>query len=83
MMARCYNKKSINFKYYGGRKIKVCESWKSFENFMDDMDSSYVDGLTIDRKDNDGDYSPDNCRWATMDQQSKNKRQRTSNGEKL
>lgn len=65
MRARCHNHNHKGFKRYGGRGIKVCERWNSFLNFREDMHSSYVDGLHIDRIDNDGNYESSNCRWVT------------------
>jgi len=74
MIRRTSNPKSRIYKYYGGRGIKVCNRWLDINNFIKDMDSSYVIGLSIDRIDNDGNYEPSNCRWADRNTQSRNKR---------
>ena len=73
MKQRCSNPNHNNYKYYGGRGIKVCKRWDKFDNFMEDMLPSYKDGLTIDRVDNDGDYEAENCRWITIKQQQMNR----------
>lgn len=74
MKTRCYNKNRADYKYYGGRGIEVCERWKnSFENFLEDM-GRCPEGLTLDRENCDGNYSPLNCRWATWETQHKNTR---------
>ena len=74
MLYRCNNKKSANFKYYGGRGIKVCKRWLKIENFIEDMYPSFKEGLSLDRIDNDKGYSPDNCRWANQSTQINNTR---------
>ena len=73
MLGRCKYPSNASYQYYGGRGIKVCERWQKFENFYEDMESTYKDGLTIDRKDNDGDYEPGNCRWLTYKEQMRNR----------
>jgi len=72
MIQRCYNSRNQRFADYGGRGIDVIPAWHSFEAFLADMGEA-PDGLTIDRKDNSKGYSPDNCRWATVSQQNRNK----------
>ena len=73
MKTRCTNPNVWNYKYYGGRGIRVCEAWMtSYQQFLADM-GECPDGLSIDRIDNDGDYAPGNCRWADQSTQRKNR----------
>lgn len=74
-MGRCHNPRDIQFIDYGGRGIKVCERWQnSFQDFLADMGKKPNSELSLDRINNDGNYEPLNCRWATKSEQVKNKR---------
>lgn len=72
---RCYNSNNKDYLHYGGRGIKMCERWNRFENFLADMGEK-PDKLSLDRIDNNGNYEPKNCRWATYSEQNKNQRKR-------
>lgn len=72
MRQRCKNPNSKKYPRYGGRGITVCERWDNFENFLEDMGPTWKEGLTIDRRDNDGNYEPGNCRWLTNIEQVNN-----------
>lgn len=73
MFKRCYLPHSRDYKWYGALGVTVCEHWKTFANFLDDM-GVRPEGLTLDRIDPFGNYEPGNCRWATWETQRQNKR---------
>ena len=77
MRARCLNKNFHAYSDYGGRGIKICEEWENFEVFLKDMGKRPSKNHSLDRKDNDGDYTPDNCKWATPYEQQNNTRKTT------
>ncbi len=77
MRERCLSKTSKDYVRYGGRGINVCARWKRFENFLKDMGRCPI-GMSLDRKNNEKNYSPKNCRWATPKQQANNRRKRAA-----
>lgn len=79
MIRRCYSANNPAYKYYGGRGIAVCARWlESFPNFVADMGPRPSAKHSIDRINNDGNYEPGNCRWATASEQARNKRRKSN-----
>lgn len=76
MRERCRNPRSAAFKDYGGRGITLCDRWRDYQAFLNDM-GECPEGLSLDRIDNDRGYEPDNCRWANRDVQRRNSRRVT------
>ncbi len=76
MRKRCENPRHAAYPNYGGRGVRVCQRWQSFENFYEDMGSRPSPLHSLDRVDNDGGYEPANCRWATKSEQASNRRLR-------
>jgi hypothetical protein len=76
MKKRCYNKNNKDYKYYGGQGVTICNYWKGeFINFYNwSISNGYEENLTIDRKDNFGNYDPHNCRWVTVREQNLNRK---------
>jgi hypothetical protein len=73
MKSRCLDPRNASYKRYGARGITFCEQWESFEAFLRDM-GKRPEGMTLDRIDGDGNYEPDNCRWATLKEQNANRK---------
>lgn len=74
MIARCTIPSSTNYQHYGGRGISVCERWLMFENFYKDMQPTFFLNGSLERVDNNGNYTPENCKWIEFKDQAKNKR---------
>ena len=79
MKSRCFDSNSVHYNRYGGRGITVCERWMSFENFLSDMGEKPTNNHSIERINNDGNYEPSNCKWASKIEQSRNRSVRKDN----
>lgn len=77
MKSRCNNPNDKDFHRYGGRGIKVCDRWLTFNNFYEDMGKRPSSKYTLDRSDNNGNYEPSNCKWSTKKEQCRNRRSNT------
>lgn len=74
MHQRCKNPKNASYQYYGGSGIKVCERWNDFASFLADVGNRPTSAHSLDRLDSSGDYTPENCKWSTPAEQSRNRR---------
>jgi hypothetical protein len=82
MWTRCTNPNVKSYKDYGGRGIAICDRWEDYANFLADM-GERPDGLTLDRKNVNGNYCPENCRWATRKEQAMNTQKASKLGDEV